>query len=153
MLNFQGALLFSVLLNFKHIYVYYAPAFVGFYLLNYLLPVDLKLIQRGLKLALTIIFPLALSFGPFIYKGGLECLQQILSRLFPFKRGLTHSYWAPNFWALYNFVDYSLYLFLRLFNGALIAPKYTSGIVQVYFKSSTISKYIFRYMITLSCRI
>lgn len=64
-----GALLFSVLLNFKHIYVYYAPSFIGFYLTSYLFPLELTFIQRAIKLGSSIALPLIFSFGPFIYTG------------------------------------------------------------------------------------
>lgn len=47
----------------------------------------------------------ALSFGPFVLVGGVEGLQQIISRLFPFQRGLNHAYWAPNAWSLYTLLD------------------------------------------------
>lgn len=42
-------------------------------------------------------------------------IPQILSRLFPFQRGLTHDYWAANFWALYCGLNRFLLIVLRKF--------------------------------------
>ncbi|KAM6316482.1 dolichyl pyrophosphate Glc1Man9GlcNAc2 alpha-1,3-glucosyltransferase isoform 3-T3 [Aegotheles albertisi] len=110
----EGAFLFAVLLHFKHIYIYVAPAY-GIYLLrSYCFTAnnaDGSLKWRSFSflhvtlLGLIVCLVSALSLGPFIVLGQLP---QVISRLFPFKRGLCHAYWAPNFWALYNAVDKAL---------------------------------------------
>ncbi|XP_052863602.1 probable dolichyl pyrophosphate Glc1Man9GlcNAc2 alpha-1,3-glucosyltransferase [Anopheles cruzii] len=122
----QSALLFAVLLNLKHIFIYIAPVFAVYLLRFYCLRGSsggqalMKLIKLGsITLAVCL-----LSFGPFH-----SHLPQVLSRLFPFKRGLTHAYWAPNLWALYNAADKVLALAL----GRRGLPVGTSsGLVQTF---------------------
>ena len=100
-----SGLLFVGLLCLKHIYLYLAPAYFVYLLRAYCLSQkSIFSIRFGnaIKLAsgLAVIFGSAL--GPFWYWGQLD---QLLSRLFPFSRGLCHAYWAPNVWAMYSFCD------------------------------------------------
>lgn len=57
---------------------------------------------RFLSLANAVILVFLASLGPFLLMGQLP---QLLSRLFPFTRGLNHAYWAPNVWALVTASD------------------------------------------------
>ncbi|KAI9503602.1 dolichyl glycosyltransferase [Coemansia spiralis] len=98
---------FAVLLCFKHIYVYIAPAYFFHLLLNYCvvqkasIDIEASVVQLA-KLGSAVVVVFGIAFGPFV---ALSQTQQLVSRLFPFKRGLCHAFWAPNFWALYAFVD------------------------------------------------
>lgn len=106
----SAAFWFAVLLNFKHIYLYVAPAYFVYLLRCYVFSSNEDgtlrwrsfSILRLLGLGVIVIAVFTVSFGPFVILGQVE---QVLSRLFPFKRGLCHAYWAPNFWALYNLAD------------------------------------------------
>uniref|UniRef100_A0A915PQ48 dolichyl-P-Glc:Glc1Man9GlcNAc2-PP-dolichol alpha-1,3-glucosyltransferase n=1 Tax=Setaria digitata TaxID=48799 RepID=A0A915PQ48_9BILA len=132
---FYGALTYCILLNMKHIYLCYAPAYILFYAANYLFCSRKTITVHGAKLAATLTLPFALSFGPFVYFCDSGILKQIWKRLFPFERGLTHAYWAPNFWALYNFADWYFYQVLKLTKrlpGNVHSPAYISGLVQEF---------------------
>ncbi|CAI8017738.1 Probable dolichyl pyrophosphate Glc1Man9GlcNAc2 alpha-1,3-glucosyltransferase [Geodia barretti] len=104
----QAAGLFALLLNLKHIYIYVAPAFFVYLLKHHCFSSTTSgstrrfLHVKFIELAAVVVCIFTLSFGPFIYYGQLS---QVLSRLFPFKRGLCHAYWAPNFWTLYSALD------------------------------------------------
>lgn len=106
---------FAVLLCFKHIYLYLAPAVFVFLLRAYCLNlhfeksktyadniVGLIKWRNLLKLGSVVLGVFAIAFVPFAWYGKLPSLTE---RLFPFNRGLMHAYWAPNFWAIYAFVD------------------------------------------------
>jgi alpha-1,3-glucosyltransferase len=100
-----SGLIFAVLLCFKHIYLYLAPAYFVYLLRIYCLsPKSIYRIQflNCIKLGGGIAAIFAAAFGPFALMGQIP---QILSRLFPFSRGLCHAYWAPNIWAMYSFTD------------------------------------------------
>ncbi|XP_043267064.1 probable dolichyl pyrophosphate Glc1Man9GlcNAc2 alpha-1,3-glucosyltransferase [Venturia canescens] len=122
----MGAVFFAVLLNLKHIYLYVVPAYIVWLLKWYCLR-DNSFFKRFIALGSSVLCVLAISFGPFVSQ-----LPQVISRLFPFKRGLVHAYWAANTWALYIGVDkISSIIWKRL--GWLSSHKIgsmTGGLVQ-----------------------
>ncbi len=99
-----SGILFAVLLMFKHIYLYLAPAYFVYLLRVYCLGSKIYHIRfwNCAKLSVSILAVFGLALGPFAYWGQIP---QLLSRLFPFSRGLCHAYWAPNIWAMYSFTD------------------------------------------------
>ncbi|KAH0549220.1 probable dolichyl pyrophosphate Glc1Man9GlcNAc2 alpha-1,3-glucosyltransferase isoform X1 [Cotesia glomerata] len=122
----QGAAWFAILLNLKHIYLYVAPAFIVWLLKCYCFR-DNKFFTRLTQLGVIVLTITFVSFGPF-----LSQLPQVFSRLFPFKRGLVHAYWAANAWALYIGADKILSVISKRF-GWIATTKtasMTGGLVQ-----------------------
>jgi len=158
-----GAALFAALLMFKHIFLSLAPAYFVYLLSSYCFTSSSSSssssnnnnnkssfsFPRFLLLGLTVllIFSFALNpLGPFLLlcpsspssSTPLSYLQQLATRLFPFGRGLTHAYWAPNVWALYCCKDLALASLSRRLNlpfhdpaRSPSLPSWTSGLVQV----------------------
>jgi alpha-1,3-glucosyltransferase len=58
-------------------------------------------------------------------------MQQVISRMFPFGRGLCHAYWAPNFWVFYIILDKGLAFLLKKLglNIPVPAASFTGGLV------------------------
>lgn len=126
-----SGILFAVLLNFKHIYMYLAvsgafinfvniglmifqPAYFVYLLRSYCISPSGQILPiRFLSLANAVMLVFLVSLGPFALMGQLP---QLLSRLFPFTRGLNHAYWAPNFWALITATDRVLLKCTRSFS-------------------------------------
>ncbi|GAA5820621.1 hypothetical protein JCM11251_003080 [Rhodosporidiobolus azoricus] len=107
------AALFAMLLNFKHIFIYLALPYFVFLLRRHCYPPGGKFqLDRVVELGLIVAGICALSFGPFVLAGGFSQLKQIISRLFPFQRGLNHAYWAANVWAIVSAVDRVLVKYL-----------------------------------------
>jgi alpha-1,3-glucosyltransferase len=108
---------FAVLLNLKHIFLYVAPVYFVYLLVHYC-----HRVRNFCKLAASVLLVFALSLGPFATQ-----LPQLVARLFPFKRGLMHAYWAPNVWALYTALDKALAAALGLSSSSSM----TGGLVAV----------------------
>eukprot|EP00928_Gymnodinium_smaydae_P036618 TRINITY_DN25566_c0_g1_i2.p1 TRINITY_DN25566_c0_g1~~TRINITY_DN25566_c0_g1_i2.p1 ORF type:complete len:979 (-),score=229.73 TRINITY_DN25566_c0_g1_i2:156-3092(-) len=130
----RGAALFCLLLNMKQIFLYVAPVFFVYLLRGYCA----CSFEKGLprlrfaalcRLAAVVLGSFALYWAPLVATGQVF---QAVQRLFPFGRGLTHAYWAPNVWALYNTADRVLAK-LGLGSGAAAGGQSaTAGFAEVY---------------------
>lgn len=133
----QSAIYFTILLNLKHIFIYVAPPYFVYLFRNYCfsnvnpgLWVNWSSFSKNkfIKLSSIVLIIFLISFGPFLL---MNQMHQLVQRLFPFKRGLCHAYWAPNFWALYNTFDKILALSLHKIGFNFINNStMTKGLVQ-----------------------
>jgi alpha-1,3-glucosyltransferase len=120
-----GAFLFSFLIFFKHIYLYAAPVFFVYCLGRFVVGKTDGLFNF-FKLATVVVSVALIALVPLIVS---DQLPAALERMFPFGRGLVHSYWAPNTWAIYLFADRVLGKIFGISSSGI--PSSTQGLVQV----------------------
>mmetsp|Transcript_5207 Transcript_5207/g.7828 ORF Transcript_5207/g.7828 Transcript_5207/m.7828 type:complete len:417 (+) Transcript_5207:457-1707(+) len=132
---------FAVLILTKHLFLNLAPLYFVYLLRKYCLttntpcPKDCSLKQAGrfLQLAMVVLWTVGLALFSICCGQQISILsqtKQILSRLFPFGRGLVHTYWAGNIWALYLAFDRTLLLLskrLDLLNSGHLISSTTGG--------------------------
>ncbi|URE00499.1 ALG6, ALG8 glycosyltransferase family [Musa troglodytarum] len=126
--DLAGGLAFAVLICSKHLFLVAAPLYFVYLLRHYCRGGSWEASRRFLTMGAAVGAVFAAAFGPFLYYGQM---QQVLSRLFPFGRGLCHAYWAPNFWVFYIVLDKVLSFVLLKLGFDIPAPKasFTGGLV------------------------
>ncbi|CAI0447604.1 unnamed protein product [Linum tenue] len=124
----MGGFLFAVLLCFKHLFAVAGPVYFVYLLRHYCRGGLLKGLGRLAAMGTVVVAVFAAAFGPFFYHGQI---QQVISRMFPFGRGLCHAYWAPNFWVFYIILDKGLAFLLKKFGIDIPTPaaSFTGGLV------------------------
>jgi alpha-1,3-glucosyltransferase len=116
----RGAFWFACLLQLKHLYLLAAPLFFVQLLSAHCCAGGRFRARRFAELGAIVLAVFGCCLGPFASEG---CLLDVARRLFPFEsRGLTHTYWAPNVWALYNAADCAAVLGARALRAAGLAP-------------------------------
>jgi alpha-1,3-glucosyltransferase len=107
-----SCVMFAMLLLSKHLFIVMAPIFAAYIISKHLLHASNRIVGVEIVL-LCVAGPLAVAaaaFAPFFVTSGTmsDFVRQFCRRLFPFERGLVHSYWAPNAWAAYLTIDKAL---------------------------------------------
>jgi len=149
-----AAFYFAILLCMKHIFIYVAPLYAVYLLAAYVF-VEEDMSSRQpfwtwhefsithkqkhyafrwthlFSLAFVVLTPALIAFAPFLFAFGQTL--NLWRRLFPFGRGLTHAYWAPNLWALYNAADIVL---TQLLSKTKNQSEVTRGLVGEYTTST-----------------
>lgn len=98
-----AAAIFTLAINSKHTMLPIALPLVVYVLSS--MRCSRSTIPRLIFTATVAVSAFLIPWIPFFVNGRWPLLKQISSRLFPFKRGLLHANWAPNFWAFYAVID------------------------------------------------
>lgn len=143
-----GVVMYGVAVNLKHTLIPLAPALAMTTLITLIrrhrkpgqsivsLFLNVSFLVNAAFVFVSFLSSLLVPWIPLWVAGGRGAVRAALSRLFPFKRGLLHAYWAANFWAVYAAAD----LVLRAAGFFVRSPSgnATSGIIGAVSPFSTL---------------